>query len=55
MSYAYRKRKKAIKKLKKRHEYKLDRNQLPPDLMPENPFPPKFIGTLADILEQRHG
>ena len=50
MSYAYRARKKAIKRAKKVHEDELEHGQLLPEHMPVNPHPPKFLGTLEDLL-----
>ncbi len=49
MSYAYQSRKKAIKRAKREHADKVEHGQLPADLMPKNPNPPKFLGTLADF------
>lgn len=50
MSYAYRTRKKAIKRAKKEHADKVKHGQLPPELMPKNPNPPKLLGSLADFM-----
>ena len=50
MSYAYRSRKKAIKRAKREHADKVLHGQLPRALMPKNPNPPEFLGTLEDLL-----